>query len=247
MDGGRAGEDFGDIPARTSGRASSWAEVGERLRLFAGEGGFGRAVHFSLRTDRHSGGGLLQVTTLDASRRELITDGRVVRLDDPIHDLFQGSSMCRWHDLDGGGAGLVELTTGLGIDRDEMGRGGWVVPIRGPGSARGIFAVTSNDGDADSAIAHGRLLEPWLSVFGWEIHGSVVTLLDRAEASASRLPPREVAVLAEAARGLTARETAARLGLSAETVEGYLRSAVRRLDCLNKTHAVAVAVRSGLI
>ena len=243
MGGGWAEEDVGDIPARTSGRASTWAEVGERLRAFAGEGGFGRAIHFSLRTDPHSGGGLLQVTTLDAARRELLTDGRVVALDDPIRDVFQGRTMRHWHDVTGEGARLIELAAGLGISRDEL-RRGWAVPIRGPGNTRGIFAVTSNDGDT---IVQRRLLEPWLTVFGWELHGSVVTLFERAEGAAARLPPREVAVLAAAARGLTARETAGRLGLSTETVEGYLRNAVRRLDCLNKTHAVAVAVRCGII
>jgi DNA-binding CsgD family transcriptional regulator len=239
------GSDFSRLGVpRCHGRAATWAEVGERLRSFSSSGARGRAVHFSLRSDPRGDGGLLQVTTLDPHGHGLLSAERRVGIDDPLRQTFAADGAFDW--ADGEGGRLVELIAGLGIAREEA-RRGWAMPIHGPGRTQGLFAVTSARGDPLDGDVHRRLLEPWLSVFGWEFHGSVVTLLDRAEAAGRHLPPREIAVLAAAAAGRTARETAVELGLSPETVESYLRDAVRRLGCINKTHAVAVAVRCGMI
>jgi len=226
-----------------AGRVAGWAEVGERLRTFASEGAFDRAVHFSLRPDP-SGGGLLQVTMLDLHGHGLASEGRSIGGDDPLRALFEEAAAFDWQE----GDPLGDLIAGLGIAREDA-RRGWAMPIEGPGRARGLFAVTTGRNDPVEGRTHRRLLEHWLSVFGWELHGSVVALLEDAETEATdrQLAPREIAVLAAAADGHSTRQTAIHLGLSKETVEGCLRDAVRRLGCLNETHAVAVAVRRGMI
>jgi DNA-binding CsgD family transcriptional regulator len=61
------------------------------------------------------------------------------------------------------------------------------------------------------------------------------------------LSPREREVLRWAASGKTMWETSVLLGLSEQTVQTYMRDAIRRLGCINKTHAVAEAVRQALI
>ncbi|MEU6811174.1 helix-turn-helix transcriptional regulator [Streptomyces sp. NPDC046831] len=61
------------------------------------------------------------------------------------------------------------------------------------------------------------------------------------------LAPREVDVLACVAAGATNAAAAARLGLSPETVKGYLRSAMRRLGAHTRGEAVAAARRAGLL
>ena len=66
-------------------------------------------------------------------------------------------------------------------------------------------------------------------------------------ASGGSLTPRCVAVLAGAARGETMRETAARLHISARTVELERRVAVQRIGGRNTTNAVALAIARGLI
>lgn len=57
-----------------------------------------------------------------------------------------------------------------------------------------------------------------------------------------RLTDRERDVLSWAARGKTGWETAAILGIAAETVKKHVQSACERLNAGSKTHAVAKAI-----
>ncbi|MFG2575105.1 response regulator transcription factor [Streptomyces sp. NPDC048481] len=61
------------------------------------------------------------------------------------------------------------------------------------------------------------------------------------------LAPRELDVLACVAAGATNAAAAERLGLRAETVKGYLRSAMRRLGARTRGEAVVAARRGGLL
>jgi DNA-binding CsgD family transcriptional regulator len=62
-----------------------------------------------------------------------------------------------------------------------------------------------------------------------------------------QLTAREKEVLAWAARGKTVADTAQILGSSPETVEGFVKQALRKLDAVNKTHGVAKSIALGLI
>ncbi|KAB2975515.1 helix-turn-helix transcriptional regulator [Streptomyces sp. SS1-1] len=64
---------------------------------------------------------------------------------------------------------------------------------------------------------------------------------------AVELAPREVDVLACVAAGATNAVAAGRLGLRAETVKGYLRSAMRKLGAHTRGEAVVAARRAGLL
>lgn len=61
------------------------------------------------------------------------------------------------------------------------------------------------------------------------------------------ITPACVAVLAGAARGETMAQTAGRLHVSRHTVEAERRVAIARLGARNTTHAVAIAIRAGLL
>jgi two-component system, NarL family, nitrate/nitrite response regulator NarL len=61
------------------------------------------------------------------------------------------------------------------------------------------------------------------------------------------LTERETEILAGAADGETAAETGARLFLSSETVKGYRKRIIAKLGARNGTHAVALALRKGLL
>jgi DNA-binding CsgD family transcriptional regulator len=61
------------------------------------------------------------------------------------------------------------------------------------------------------------------------------------------LTDRETEVLAGAAEGETAAQTGARLFLSSETVKSYRKRIIAKLGARNGTHAVALALRSGLL
>lgn len=61
------------------------------------------------------------------------------------------------------------------------------------------------------------------------------------------LTDRERDVLSWAARGKTSAETADILKISEQTVEGYVRNALAKLNATNKTHAVAKGIYLGII
>ncbi|MBT2874784.1 helix-turn-helix transcriptional regulator [Streptomyces cellulosae] len=67
----------------------------------------------------------------------------------------------------------------------------------------------------------------------------------QAPSGAVRLAPREVDVLALVAAGATNGAAAVRLGLTAETVKAYLRSAMRKLGARTRGEAVVAARRAG--
>jgi DNA-binding NarL/FixJ family response regulator len=78
----------------------------------------------------------------------------------------------------------------------------------------------------------------------------VVAALMRNQKSsqpAVTLTMRELDVLRLVAEGLTNREIGSRLFLSADTVNGHLDSIYRKLGVSDRAHAVAVALRRGLI
>jgi DNA-binding NarL/FixJ family response regulator len=65
--------------------------------------------------------------------------------------------------------------------------------------------------------------------------------------SGSALTPRQRQVLQLLADGHSTDEAARGLGLSSETVRTHTKATIRRLDARDRAHAVAIALRAGLI
>jgi LuxR family quorum sensing-dependent transcriptional regulator len=61
------------------------------------------------------------------------------------------------------------------------------------------------------------------------------------------LTPREREVLAWVAQGKSAREIGEILNITKRTVDEHVQTAVRKLEALNRTNAVAIAIRDGVI
>ncbi|MFG3002926.1 response regulator transcription factor [Streptomyces calvus] len=74
---------------------------------------------------------------------------------------------------------------------------------------------------------------------------ALLTAGAQGPAAAVRLAPREVDVLACVASGATNAVAAERLGVTAETVKAYLRSAMRKLGVRTRGQAVVAARRAG--
>jgi DNA-binding NarL/FixJ family response regulator len=61
------------------------------------------------------------------------------------------------------------------------------------------------------------------------------------------LTPREVGVLQLVARGNANKEIAAQLSLTEETVKSHIRNILAKLEANDRTHAVAIGVKRGII
>ena len=130
-------------------------------------------------------------------------------------------------------------------NRHKLGRNGITIPVRNRRNTCSIVSFNSDVRRAD-----------------WEIFKSLnmitlqhlSALIDSATAVNSKLPPpqvqlsrREEQCLIWAARGKTHQEIAEILSLSPTSVRTHLDTARHKLHCINLTHAVGVAVATGVI
>lgn len=74
----------------------------------------------------------------------------------------------------------------------------------------------------------------------------VTVPMTQSDASGS-LSAREIEILSLASHGKTGQEIAARLAISERTVAFHVNNILEKLAVGNKTHAVAQALRMGLI
>lgn len=96
--------------------------------------------------------------------------------------------------------------------------------------------------------AHAGLRQLRASATDPATREEVGRLLDElTPATAVQLSPRELDVLAQVATGASYAETAARLGLSAQTVKSYMRDLLPRLGAHSRHEAVVIARRQGLL
>ncbi|MFL6117959.1 MAG: response regulator transcription factor [Catenulispora sp.] len=65
--------------------------------------------------------------------------------------------------------------------------------------------------------------------------------------SQEHLTPRQTEVVRLAVQGLTAKQTASKLGISKNTVDEHLREARRRVGAPSKTRLIAWAVSCGVV
>jgi DNA-binding CsgD family transcriptional regulator len=106
---------------------------------------------------------------------------------------------------------------------------------------RGVVLFTGEHPQAAGDLvweAHCRCLQFFAVVAG---------LRPAAPVRGPRISKREMECLKLTARGLTSEDIARQLGLSVHTANQYLASTTQKLDATNRIHAVAKAMRLGLI
>lgn len=122
------------------------------------------------------------------------------------------------------------------------------VPIRGFGGQYAMFAVTDVDDfriavDPGTAIYNATTaLAPYVQAY-WASQQEQATKLPQA----SKLSEAEKICLNWTQHGKTSWEVGQIIGRSQSTIEHHLTRAMRKLHAVNKAHAVATAVRLGLI
>lgn len=71
--------------------------------------------------------------------------------------------------------------------------------------------------------------------------------MQRTQNDSHQLTPREREVLGWVARGKSASGVADILKIAKRTVDEHVQTAIRKLGAANRTHAVAIALRDGII
>lgn len=88
----------------------------------------------------------------------------------------------------------------------------------------------------------------FLSLVSEAVHTAVTKpLMERFAAEHLQLSKGEMACLSQASLGLTSEKIAQVTGYQLETVNSYIKSAVRKLGAANRTQAIAEAIRRRLI
>jgi DNA-binding NarL/FixJ family response regulator len=134
--------------------------------------------------------------------------------------------------------------------------------IRGEFPEARIIILTTHAGDVQVSRAfkagarayllkgslRNELLETIRAVHSGQKRVSSEVAAKIAEHStADMLTPREVDVLRLVAKGHANKEIAAHLSLTEETVKSHIRNILARLEAKDRTHAVAIGIKRGII
>ena len=150
-----------------------------------------------------------------------------------------------WEDLPNRDDDPVALSFFVDATRHGVGCNGLSIPVRNQKNTHSLVSFSSDlprrEWDSLKQVNMTCLQE-------------LSALIDSAAGISSNLPSspvelsrREEQCLIWAARGKTCREVAGILGLSTCSVRAYLDTARHKLHCINLTHAVGVALATGLI
>jgi LuxR family quorum-sensing system transcriptional regulator SinR len=129
-----------------------------------------------------------------------------------------------------------------------VGTQGLTIPVRGPANGLwALFNVSSYDSEVDWAIRRHDLMKDMLHV-AYYVHRLAVDLhAEEPLAGLDAITKREIEALQWAAAGLKQEEIAISMRIGVETVKVHLESARYKLRALNRVHAVAKAIRAGII
>ncbi len=119
-----------------------------------------------------------------------------------------------------------------------------------PGLALPVFADRGSQGFvvlAGAEIAVDDAMVCDLHIRALALFGTVARLLLVQTREVPAMSAREIQCLRLTAEGKTSEEIARRLGLSVHTANQYLSSTSQKLNAVNRMHAVAKALRLGLI
>lgn len=124
---------------------------------------------------------------------------------------------------------------------------GWTRPFRDSSGGFGSLTLARNEGLISSAELEDKL--PKMQWLAQVAHALLYRLLlaRSQNDSLTQLTDREIELLRLAADGKTAGEISEALGVTERTANFHIGNAIEKLGAGNKTHAVALAMRMGLL
>jgi DNA-binding CsgD family transcriptional regulator len=120
-------------------------------------------------------------------------------------------------------------------------RSGIAFPVDDGGRRRGVVAFFGKE---------LKLCPATIARHHWALYAIFRQISVDRPLDAERAPPiskREIECLKLTANGMTSEDIASELGLSVHTANQYLANSTQKLDAVNRVHAVAKALRIGLI
>ena len=162
---------------------------------------------------------------------------------DPVigHVISRPGAAFSWEDAATEAGPSRQATTMMNEAREHGLAAGFAVPFV---TLEGEIATVSFGGETMDLPPHAAGLIHLVGIFAM---GRAFQLQARPRNAHERLSAREVEVLRWAAVGKTAWDVSVILGLAESTVKEHLARAGAKLGTTNKVHAVAEAMRCGLI
>jgi DNA-binding CsgD family transcriptional regulator len=219
------------------------ADVAKRLRIVAAEA---HADHFALLLSSPEPGRFLALVDSDHPGRAARASQLVEALGDRYARRAADSTRPFWWTHDEASPAAVSLAACPLAERFPT------PPAALTGTAVALPLVTERDGTGLLVLC-GEDMSMQPSALT-ELHARCLALFP-AIAALRRIEPvkvapvskRELDCLKLTAAGQTSEEIADRLGLSAHTANRYLSNTAKKLNAVNRVHAVAKAIRLGLI
>ncbi|MFC3643298.1 response regulator transcription factor [Aquibium oceanicum] len=118
---------------------------------------------------------------------------------------------------------------------------GLALPVFADGGSQGFVVLAG----AEIAVDDAMLCD--LHIRALTLFGTVARMLLVQTGEVPAMSAREIQCLRLTAEGKTSEEIARRLGLSVHTANQYLSATSQKLNAVNRMHAVAKALRLGLI
>ena len=168
-----------------------------------------------------------------------------LRMDPVIFGCFQRFHPVDWKQLDWSS----KSARAFYLEAVEYGVGnqGYTIPIRGPNGQFALFTTNTNCEDvrwSEFIENNGRDL----MVIAHEFNKKALEFENGGETiPTASLSPRELSVMTFLAKGFSRAQAAGELKISEHTLRVYIEAARYKLGALNTTHAVARALRAGII
>lgn len=159
----------------------------------------------------------------------------VARLCRRTHNPFEWSEAPYDAAREPGAAEVMQRASDFNMSR------GFIIPVHGDGAHNACVSLGGAHLDLNRRSKPALHL---MAMYGFE---RVRRILTPSAAPRHRLTPRETEALAWAAQGKSAWEIGEILGISQRTAEEHLAAAGRKLGAVNRTRAVAIAIRDRLI
>lgn len=149
---------------------------------------------------------------------------------------------------------LVWEIEGINEDRDEGEQDKAIKLFKDFNMKAGVYFPTYTSSGRRGAVSFAgpkmplsHMEQSLLHMLSLYTFDHLIKIVEEASGNVPKLTRREHDCILWSAQGKTTAEVGTILSISEHTVSGYLNTACQKLDAVNKTHAVAKALRLGLL